>query len=52
MEYPIKGLEDVSCFPTLLIELARRGWTKTELKKITSENYLRVFAEIEKRANH
>lgn len=50
MEYPIKGLEDVSCFPALLIELARRGWTEAELRKITGENYLRVFEEIEKKA--
>lgn len=50
MEYPIKDLEDVSCFPNLLIELARRGWTEKELKKITSENYLRVFKEVEKKA--
>ena len=49
MDYPIPGLEDVSCFPTLLIELAKRGWTKMELRKITSENYLRVFEEVEKR---
>lgn len=50
MDYPIPGLEDVSCFPTVLIELARRGWTETELKKITSENYLRVFEKVEKKA--
>ncbi len=52
MDYPIPGLEDVSCFPKLLVELARRGWSENELRKITSENYLRVFAEIEKRAKH
>ncbi|MEP6845441.1 MAG: membrane dipeptidase, partial [Panacibacter sp.] len=50
MDYPIPGLEDVSCFPILLTELARRGWTKTELKKVTSENYLRVFEAIENKA--
>jgi len=48
MEWPIPGLEDVSCFPTILFELAMRGWTETELKKITSENYLRVFKKVEK----
>lgn len=48
IEYTIQGLEDVSCFPKLLTELAKRGWTETELRKITSENYLRVFAEIER----
>lgn len=50
LHYTIKGMEDVSSYPKLLTELARRGWTENELKKITSENYLRVFAEIEKQA--
>ena len=50
MEYPIPGLEDVSTFPNLLIELARRGWTEKELRKITGENFLRVFENIEKSA--
>ena len=47
---PIPGLEDVSSFPHLLVELARRGWTEKELRKITSENFLRVFADIENKA--
>ncbi|MEP6946377.1 MAG: dipeptidase [Acidobacteriota bacterium] len=50
MDYPIKGLEDVSGFPHLLIELARRGWSERDLRKITGENYLRVFSEIEEKA--
>lgn len=50
-EFTIKGMNDVSSFPTLLIELARRGWTETELKKITSENFLRVFEDVEKRSS-
>lgn len=50
MEYPIPGLEDVSSFPNLLVELARRGWTEKELRKITGENFLRVFADIENKA--
>jgi membrane dipeptidase len=49
IEYTIKGMEDVSCYPKLLIELARRGWTVSEIKKITSENFLRVFEEVEKK---
>ncbi|MBA2499787.1 MAG: membrane dipeptidase [Chitinophagaceae bacterium] len=48
IEYVIKGLEDVSTFPNLLIELARRGWTEAELRKITGENFLRVFERVEK----
>ncbi|CAN5338706.1 dipeptidase [soil metagenome] len=50
MEYPIPGLDDVSKFPDLLIELARRDWTEKELRKITSENFLRVFEAVEKSA--
>jgi membrane dipeptidase len=48
--FTIKGLEDVSTFPNLLIELARRGWTEAELRKITVENFLRVFEQVEKQA--
>lgn len=47
IEWTAVGLEDVSTFPNLLTELARRGWTESELRKITSENYLRVFAGVE-----
>ena len=46
----VKGLEDVSCYPNILNELAQRGWTESELKKITGENYLRVFEIIESKA--
>jgi membrane dipeptidase len=50
IDYFISGLEDVSKYPGLLIELARRGWTETELRKITGENFLRVFDHVEKNA--
>ncbi|MBS0619414.1 MAG: membrane dipeptidase, partial [Spirochaetes bacterium] len=48
MDFPIPGLEDVSTFPNLLTELARRGWSEKELRQITGLNLLRVFGEIEK----
>ena len=48
IEFTIKDMEDVSSFPKLLLELAMRGWTEAELKKITSENFLRVFKEVER----
>jgi membrane dipeptidase len=48
--YTIKGLENVSTYPNLLTELARRGWTESELKKITGENFLRVFEEVERKS--
>lgn len=44
----IEGLEDCSKFPDLFAELARRGWTESELKKIAGENFLRVFSDAEK----
>lgn len=50
MEYPIAGLEDVSRFPYLLLELARRGWSEKELRKVMSENFLKVFENVENQA--
>ncbi len=43
----VQGLEDVSTFPALFAELARRGWSDTDLRKLAGENFLRVFAEAE-----
>lgn len=39
------GLEDVSRFPHLLAELARRGWGDEELAKLAGRNMLRVMRE-------
>ncbi len=50
IDYTITELEDVSTYPKLLVELARRGWTGKELRKITGENFLRVFNEVEKKS--
>ena len=43
----VVGLEDVSTFPVLLAELARRGWTDAELRKLAGENVLRVLKRAE-----
>jgi len=43
----VEGLEDVSTFPALFMELARRGWTDKELSKLAGENLLRVMRETE-----
>jgi len=43
----VTGLEDVSKFPALLAELARRGYSKDDLKKIAGLNMLRVMREVE-----
>jgi membrane dipeptidase len=43
----VEGLEDVSTYPALFAELARRGWSDGDLRKLAGENFLRVFAEAE-----
>ncbi|HZS58917.1 MAG TPA: dipeptidase [Gemmatimonadaceae bacterium] len=43
----VVGLEDVSKFPDLFAELARRGWTEADLRKLAGENLLRAFAQAE-----
>jgi membrane dipeptidase len=43
----VAGLEDVSKFPALLAELARRGYGKDDLKKIAGLNLLRVMRAAE-----
>ncbi len=42
-----KGLADVSGYPDLLAELARRGWSRHDLAKVAGENLLRVMAAVE-----
>lgn len=44
----IEGLEDVSTYPALFAELARRGWTETDLRKLAGENILRAFEQAER----
>lgn len=44
----VEGLEDVSTYPALFAELARRGWSDADLKKLAGENVLRVFAQTER----
>jgi membrane dipeptidase len=41
------GLEDVSTYPALFAELARRGWSDGELRKLAGENVLRAMAAAE-----
>jgi len=43
----VRGLEDVSKFPDLFAELARRGWSDDNLAKLSRGNLLRVFAQAE-----
>lgn len=39
-------LDDVSCYPYLIAELSRRGWTREDLTKLTWHNVLRVVGEV------
>ena len=39
----VDGLEDVSKYPALFTELARRGYTQADLEKIASRNLIRVL---------
>ncbi len=41
------GLEDVSTYPALFKELARRGYSQEDLEKIASRNLLRVLRRAE-----
>jgi membrane dipeptidase len=41
------GLEDVSMFPNLFAELLRRGYSETDLKKISGQNMLRAMRAME-----
>ena len=46
-EVPV-GLEDVSKYPQLLVELARRGWSDADLAKLAGGNLLRALAGAER----
>lgn len=45
-----EGLGNVSTYPALFTELARRGWTDANLRKLAGENFLRVLKANEARA--
>jgi membrane dipeptidase len=43
----VVGLEDVSKFPALFEELARRGWSETDMNKLAGGNILRALHDAE-----
>ena len=43
----IVGMPDVSSYPALFVELARRGWAQRDLEKLASRNMLRVLKAAE-----
>lgn len=47
IDQTVDGLEDVSKFPALFAELARRGWTDADLRKLAGGNVLRVMRQAE-----
>lgn len=47
IETTVAGMEDVSSYPALFAELARRGHAKAALEKISSRNMLRVMKAAE-----
>lgn len=47
METGPVGMEDVSGYPALFVELARRGYSQQDLEKIASRNMMRVMREAE-----
>lgn len=42
------GLEDVSCYPNLMVELFKRGYSDDEVAKVIGLNILRVMRDVEK----
>ena len=47
METGPVGMEDVSGYPALFVELARRGYSQADLEKIASRNMMRVLKAAE-----
>jgi membrane dipeptidase len=52
MDIVVEGMEDVSGYPALFTELARRGWTQAALEKLASRNMMRVLKAAEAYAAH
>src|SRR5712691_11237191 len=42
------GMEDVSDIPKIRAELKKRGWSDGDVHKIMGENFMRVFAAVER----
>jgi membrane dipeptidase len=43
-----EGMEDISKLPNITIELMKRGYSDTDIKKVLGENLLRVMAQNER----
>lgn len=42
------GMEDVSKLPAIRAEMKRRGYSAGDIRKVMGENFMRVFAEVER----
>ena len=40
------GMADVSCYPAIVTELLKRGYTEADIKKILAENFFRVWNNV------
>ena len=47
IDVTVQGMEDVSTYPALFTELARRGYSQSDLEKIASRNMMRVLKAAE-----
>jgi membrane dipeptidase len=47
-----KDLMDVSCYPNLIYELLKAGYTEEAIRKIYGGNFLRVWSVIQEAAGH
>ena len=46
-----QGLTDVSCFPNLIHELLKKGYSEDDIEKICGANFLRVWTAIQQAAD-
>jgi membrane dipeptidase len=46
-----EGMEDISKLPNITIELMKRGYSDTDIKKVLGENFLRVMSAVERTAS-
>lgn len=47
VEATVQGMEDVSTYPALFAELARRGWSQADVAKLGNGNIMRVMKAAE-----
>lgn len=47
VEATVQGMEDVSTYPALFAELARRGWSQADLARLGNGNIMRVMKAAE-----